>query len=119
MRTIRFPLLALGLGFAVVAQGAVAEQATGGDAAGFEQKVQACGACHGEKGAKPIMPEYPILAGQHGDYLAQALRDYRDGRREHAIMSLQVKAQQLTDSDIEALAGYFSQQESPLHTLRK
>ena len=85
----------------------------------FEQKLAACSACHGEKGAKPIMPEYPVLAGQHANYLAHALRDYRGGQRNNAIMASQVQALQLTDDDIQQLAAYFAAQPSPLSILKK
>lgn len=88
------------------------------DPAAFAQKLAACGACHGEKGNKPLAPDYPILAGQHADYLAAALRHYRDGRRTNPIMSAQVQALKLTEDDIKGLAEFFSQQESPLGALR-
>lgn len=89
------------------------------DPAAFAQKLQACGACHGEKGDKPLLPEYPILAGQYADYLAAALRHYRDGRRNNVIMAAQVQALALTESDIKALGDYFSKQPSPLAVLHR
>ncbi len=67
----------------------------------------ACVACHGTNG-RGTMDEYPDLAGQHADYLAQALNDYRLGKRKNPIM--QPFAQQLTRDDIEALANFFSKQ---------
>ena len=67
----------------------------------------ACGACHGSDGLGTL-DEYPNLAGQHADYLAQALNDYRLGKRKNPIMG--TFAQQLTREDIEALAAYFSKQ---------
>lgn len=66
-----------------------------------------CGACHGSDGIGTL-DEYPNLAGQHADYLAQALNDYRLGKRKNPIMS--TFAQQLTREDIAALAAYFSKQ---------
>lgn len=85
----------------------------------FEQKLAACSACHGENGAKPIMPEYPVLAGQHANYLAHALRDYRGGRRNNPIMASQVQALQLTDDDIDRLAKHFAAQQSSLSILKQ
>lgn len=67
----------------------------------------ACGACHGSDGIG-ILDEYPTLAGQHADYLAQALNDYRLGKRQNPIMS--TFAQTLTREDIQALAAYFAKQ---------
>ena len=72
-----------------------------------------CQACHGPTGVG-ILPEYPTLSGQHPDYLAQALKAYRSGARQNAIM--QGFASTLKDSDIEALANYFSQQQPALRT---
>jgi len=70
-------------------------------------KAEACTACHGQNGAG-TMDEYPDIGGQHADYLAQALNDYRLGKRKNAIMA--PFAQQLTREDIAALAAYFSKQ---------
>ena len=52
--------------------------ARGAVAAGQAKAKQVCAACHGENGDKPLQPEYPILFGQHADYLAKALKDYID-----------------------------------------
>lgn len=67
----------------------------------------ACTACHGQDGVGSL-PENPTLAGQHADYLAQALNDYRLGKRQNPIMG--TFASQLTKDDIQALAAYFAQQ---------
>lgn len=67
----------------------------------------ACSACHGSDGIGTL-DEYPNLAGQHADYLAQALNDYRLGKRRNPIMG--TFAQQLTREDIDALAKYYSKQ---------
>jgi cytochrome c553 len=72
-----------------------------------------CQACHGPTGVG-ILPEYPTLSGQYPDYIAQALKAYRSGARQNAIM--QGFASQLKDADIEALASYFSQQQPALRT---
>lgn len=75
-----------------------------GDAAAGEAKAAVCAACHGADG-KAIQPSYPNLAGQHPEYLAKQLKDYRDGNRVNALMSGQ--ATNLTDEDIQDLAAYF------------
>jgi cytochrome c553 len=69
--------------------------------------AQTCAACHGADGVG-ILPEYPVLAGQHADYIERALGDYRSGKRQNAIMN--GFAAQLTEADIKALAAYFSAQ---------
>lgn len=78
------------------------------------EKAATCVACHGEGGAKPIAPNYPVLAGQYASYLEQALKDYRAGVRKNAVMAPQAAA--LTDAEIRALAQYFERQPGPLYT---
>lgn len=72
------------------------------------EKASVCVACHGKNGFG-TMDEYPNLAGQHADYIVQALNDYRLGKRKNPIM--QPFAQQLTQDEIHALAKFFSSQE--------
>jgi len=75
-----------------------------GDAAAGQAKAAVCAACHGADG-KAIQAAYPNLAGQHPQYLAKQLTDYRDGNRVNALMSGQ--ATNLSDQDIQDLAAYF------------
>lgn len=84
------------------------------EAGALDKLLPVCQSCHGEKGAKPILPQYPVLAGQYTDYLEHSLKDYRSGQRKNAVMKAQ--AANLSDADIKALAKYFSRQESPLYT---
>jgi cytochrome c553 len=82
---------------------------------------QACVDCHGAGGAKPIDATYPVLAGQYQDYLFHTIQQYRDGGREHALMSSQIKgaveAGRLDDQGIADLAAYFAAQPGPLGDL--
>src|SRR6202041_2437627 len=82
------------------------------------KQVAACVACHGENGLGvegPLTPKPPVLAGQHVDYLEQALTSYRNGRRKNAVMDSM--AQLLTsDEDVKIAAAYFAVQKSPLAT---
>src|SRR6202046_4666686 len=72
------------------------------------KQVAACVACHGETGLgveAPLVPKPPVLAGQHVDYLEQALYSYRNGRRKNVVMD--GMAQLLTsDEDVKIAAGY-------------
>ncbi|HEY3077511.1 MAG TPA: cytochrome c [Burkholderiales bacterium] len=90
----------------------------GGNADKGKQKAaQVCAACHGPDGNKPSAPDQPILAGQYYDYLVRALGDYKNGRRNNAIMK--GFAGQLSKQDIEDLAAWFSgQTKSSLHDQR-
>ena len=68
-------------------------------------KSETCTACHGEDG-KGILPIYPVLAGQYEDYLAWALKQYRSGARNNAIMMPMAAA--LSDDDIADLAAFYA-----------
>jgi cytochrome c553 len=87
-------------------------------AANAPKQVAACIACHGEKGLgveAPLVPKPPVLAGQHLDYLEQALTAYRNGRRKNVVMDSM--AQLLTsDEDVKIAAAYFAERASPLAT---
>ena len=80
-----------------------------------QQGIAPCQSCHGADGRSPVA-RYPHLAGQYRDYLAQALRAYRDGEREDPTMSQQ--AQGLSDAQIEALAAYFAGRAAAVRPLR-
>lgn len=83
-------------------------------------QVAACSACHGENGLgvdAPLSPKPPVLAGQHVDYLEQALTTYHNGRRKNAVMG--GMAQLLaTHEDVRIVAEYFASQPSPLATAK-
>jgi cytochrome c553 len=89
-----------------------------GDKGSVPKQAAACAACHGENGTgvpAPLDPKPPILAGQHVDYLEQALTAYHNGRRKNIVMN--GMAQLLTsEEDIHAVAEYFASQPSPLET---
>lgn len=76
---------------------------------------QSCIDCHGADGNTPIDSTYPVIGGQYADYLAHALESYRNGSRDHVMMSMQAK--DLTDQQIANLAAYFGSRKSDLATL--
>lgn len=85
----------------------------------------ACASCHGADGKTSTSPAYPILAGQHEDYLRHALRAYKRGAagapatanvRKNAIMGSMVAP--LSPVDIQNIAAWLSSQPSPL-SIRK
>ena len=79
------------------------------DDVGKKKADEACAACHGPEGNKPVTPETPRLADQQYGYLVQALTDYRNGARDNAVMAAMAKP--LTKKEIQDLAGYFSTQQ--------
>jgi cytochrome c553 len=96
----------------VALAGALASTACGADlAAGQAKAKEICQACHGMDGNSPTA-DYPKLAGQYPDYLAKALRDYKDGKRKNPIMA--GMAAPLTPQDIDNLAAYYSSQPAVL-----
>jgi cytochrome c553 len=73
-----------------------------------KRQIQACANCHGPDG-RGEAPRYPPLAGQHANYLVNALNEWRGGSR-NTDPSGQMPsiAKALSDSDIQALAQYFA-----------
>lgn len=79
-----------------------------GDPVAGEEKMQVCMACHGEQGVGDD-DQYPILAGQHEDYLYHTLKAYKTGERDNAIMAGQVDG--LSDQDMRDLAAFYAAQD--------
>jgi len=92
----------------VVAMAAFALPAGAADlAAGAAKAKEVCAACHGLNGDSQL-PENPKIGGQHADFLAKALRDYKSGARKNPIMA--GFAAGLTTQDMENLAAYYASQ---------
>jgi len=77
----------------------------------------ACIGCRGENLNKPVVAEYPKLAGQPADYLYFALKSYKVSNnpnfgRSNAIMVGQVA--QYSDKDLKDMAAYISSLPSSL-----
>lgn len=86
--------------------GAGAAQA--GDPAAGRAKSETCAACHGERGNSPNSMN-PVLAGQHESYLYYALKTYKSGERENAVMNGMVSG--LSDQDLRDLAAFYASQD--------
>ncbi len=109
MKTLKIVIAALSLGFACGAQRRRCRQGRG-------EGQAVCAACHGADRNEADFARCGRVAGQHQDYLYQALRDYKTGKRKNAIMAGQ--AQALTDEDMRNLAAYFSAQQGSLKVIR-
>lgn len=83
----------------------------GGDVAAGKEKSAPCATCHGADGVSQD-PNFPILAGQHADYLIKTLEDYKSGARKNPIMA--GFAAGLSKQDREDLAAFYASQKSPL-----
>ncbi|MBY4594942.1 cytochrome c [bacterium BD-1] len=88
-----------------------------GNVAAGQEKSKTCAACHGPTGNESLDPTYPKLAGQYPEYLAKALRDYKSGERQNAVMAGFAGA--LSEEDIDDLSAYFAAQEGDIHDLSK
>jgi cytochrome c553 len=102
---IRYVVAAAAFAAAVQVQAADIE-------AGKKKATEVCAACHGPDGNSPT-GDFPRIAGQHADYLAKAIRDYKTGARKDPVMS--GFANPLTSAEIENLAAYFSSQRGLQH----
>ncbi len=78
----------------------------GGDAAAGKAVAQRdCRSCHGMDG-KGTAPAIPNLAAQRERYLANALTEYKTGKRPHA--ALRDMAAHMTDAELRNVAAYYA-----------
>ena len=112
-------LVALSLGSvaAVSAAAAPAAPVKADPAAGQKVAEQVCAACHGADG-NSTSPANPKLAGQHADYLAKQLSNFRvqapatAAERQNAVMA--GFAATLSETDMRNVASWFeSQKQKP------
>lgn len=68
-----------------------------------------CSLCHG-KGGESASPVYPRLAGQHAEYVARQLADFKSGKRNSETMKPQ--AEPLTPEEMVALGTYFEKRKA-------
>ena len=76
-----------------------------------EKNVYGCVNCHGErgKGKAPNISQFPVIGGQHRDYIIKELTDLRAGTRSNDPGGMmQAIARGLDDTEIKALANYLS-----------
>jgi cytochrome c553 len=79
-----------------------------GDAARGKTIGYTCLGCHGVVAYKNVYPTYsvPKLAGQHPEYLAAALKGYKNSERAHGTMHAQ--AASMSDQDMQDVAVYLA-----------
>jgi len=72
-------------------------------------KDKTCNACHGPKGDKPLMPNYPKIAGQNAAYTEQQMKDIKSGARNNGQTAAMKGVMHLVnDEEIKALAEYLA-----------
>ena len=95
---------------------AKAETPAPGDAAAGKVAAAACAACHGDLGVSGN-PATPSVAGQDAEYVAAALRAYKDGARKDE--SMKGPAAALDERAMRDIAAYYAgQQPQPLNVRR-
>ncbi|WP_373386715.1 cytochrome c [Pseudomonas alcaligenes] len=70
--------------------------------------MPACTGCHSPDGAGLAAASFPKLGGQHAQYVAKQLTDFREGNRTNDgdAMIMRAIAAKLSNKDIEALSSY-------------
>jgi len=68
-------------------------------------KATVCAACHGANG-NSTNPEWPSLAGLGADYIAEQLKNFKDGKRANPVMM--PMAASLSPDDMADIGAYFN-----------
>ena len=71
-----------------------------------DRQVAACAGCHSPNGAG-IPAQYPRISGQHADYTAAQLVQFRDGVRKNSVQMSGVAAK-MNDREIKAVSDYIA-----------
>ncbi|HET8869513.1 MAG TPA: c-type cytochrome [Aquabacterium sp.] len=74
-------------------------------AAGEAKATAVCGACHTFDGSRGA-PTYPILQGQHPEYIVKQLTEFKEGKRKNAVMNGMAAA--LTPEDMKNVAAFYN-----------
>ncbi len=98
-------LVALAVSLVGVSHSAPAKAAKPDLVAGQTKATTVCSACHAVDGSRG-MPIYPILQGQHPEYLVKQLTEFKEGKRKNPIMS--GMAAILTPDDMRNVAAFYA-----------
>ena len=72
-------------------------------------KDKTCAACHGAKGDKPLMPNYPKVSGQNAAYIEQQMKDIKSGARNNGQTAAMKGVMHLvSDEEIKVLSEYLA-----------
>jgi cytochrome c len=76
----------------------------------FNQRT--CFTCHGKDAKTPILPSYPLIAGQNPEYALQQMRDIKSGARTNGNTAAMRGVMGLVnDDEMKILAEYIAQLE--------
>jgi cytochrome c553 len=96
----RFWILAIAISSTIVSNSALAA----GSVEAGATKAVVCQACHGANG-NSTNPEWPSLAGVGADYIADQLKNFKEGKRTNPVMM--PNAMSLSADDMADLGAYF------------
>jgi cytochrome c len=69
-----------------------------------------CTACHGKDGNKPLMPDYPKIAGQNKAYVEKQMKDIKSGARSNGNSAAMKGVMAIvSDEEIKTLAEFVAQ----------
>ncbi len=92
---------------AVAAVGETPAAATPDGETLFNQRT--CFTCHGKDAKTPILPEFPIIAGQNAPYALRQMQDIKSGARANGnAAAMQGVMHLVTDEEMKVLAEYIS-----------
>ncbi len=75
----------------------------------LKTEVSACIACHGPVGEGNRPASFPLLQGQHADYLIKALTDFKKGARSNTPDNIMhMIAKKMSDKEIKAVSYHIS-----------
>lgn len=78
-------------------------------AKGQTLSTQVCGACHTADGSRGS-PANPIIAGQHPEYLAKQLSEFKSGKRSNPVMK--GFASTLSDTDMRDVSAFYASKQT-------
>src|SRR5580698_203407 len=96
----RFWILAITISSTIVSNSAL----PAGSVQSGATKAVVCQACHGANG-NSSNPEWPSLAGVGADYIAEQLKNFKEGKRNNPVMM--PNAMSLSPDDMADLGAYF------------
>ena len=68
-----------------------------------------CTACHGKDGKKPLMPDYPKIAGQNLKYIEKQMADIKSGARSNGNSAAMKGVMVIvSDEELKDIAAYVS-----------
>ncbi len=109
-------LATVALSLSGFAHGADTKVAKPNVAAGEAKATAMCTACHTADGSAG-MSAYPILQGQHPEYLVKQLLEFQQGKRKDPVMSGMAAA--LTAEDVRDVAAFYASKKAPVGTAKK